>query len=437
MASFIPIPDNSDFPLENIPFGIISTQNDTSRRPATIVGDHVVDLRAIAKAGLFNGPLLKTQAIEVFSQPTLNKFMSLGRSTWREARTTLQHLLSSSTASPLRDDPALRSSAILPVSSVTCHLQADIGDYTDFYASKEHATNVGAMFRGRENALQPNWVRLPVGYHGRASSVIVSGTPVRRPCGLTQNPVSKEVSFGPSKKLDYELEVAFFVGVGNELGDRIEISQADDHIFGMVLMNDWSARDIQAFEYVPLGPFLGKNFGTVISPWIVTLDALEAFRVPQPVQDPTPAEYLLDGSSKADAYDINLECTVRPAGSSTKYTTCRTNFKYMYWTFKQQLAHHTINGCNMRPGDLCGSGTISGSEPTAAGCLLEATTNGKEPISLNEDGSLKRAFLDDGDSVEIKGFASKVVDGKNLRIGFGVCESTVLKTAFGGVTTSV
>ncbi|KAJ3410298.1 hypothetical protein HDV05_003954 [Chytridiales sp. JEL 0842] len=450
--SFVTVPADSDFPIENIPFGVISTQDDVSlvnvlrlyaaivktksgldsqptRRPATAIGDHALDLRSIAQAGLFNGPILKSIAADVFSQPTLNKFMSLGRPAWREARATIQTLLSSATASPLRDDASFQAKSLIPRSKVVNHLPAEIGDYTDFYASKEHASNVGTMFRGKDNALMPNWVHLPVGYHGRASSVVVSGTPLRRPCGLTQNPVTKEVAYSQSKKLDYELEMAFFVGVGNELGDRIEIGRADEHIFGMVLMNDWSARDIQAFEYVPLGPFLGKNFGTTISPWIVTLDALEAFRVPQPVQTPTPAEYLLDTSSKADAYDIHLECAVKPENSSKNYTICKTNLKYMYWSFKQMLAHHSINGCNMRTGDLLGSGTISGPETSSVGSLLEATINGKEPLSLGD--GVTRSFIEDGDTLTIKGHCEGQVNGKHVRIGFGDCTGTILRAAFG------
>jgi fumarylacetoacetase len=286
--------------------------------------------------------------------------MALGRPAWREARQTLQDLLSKDGSDFLRSNAALQSKVLIPLSEVTNHLPATIGDYTDFYASKEHATNVGTMFRGRENALNPNWVHIPVGYHGRASSVVVSGTPIKRPSGMTLHPETKKPGFSVCKKLDIELEVAFFVGVGNELGDRIPIQQAEDHIFGMVIMNDWSARDIQQFEYVPLGPFLGKNFGTTVSPWIVTLDALEEFRCPLPVQDPTPSEYLLDTSSTKDAYDVALQVMIKAKDSSEPTVIANSNLKYMYWSFKQQLAHHSINGCNMRTGDLLGSGTISG-----------------------------------------------------------------------------
>ncbi|KAI9349877.1 hypothetical protein DFJ73DRAFT_833436 [Zopfochytrium polystomum] len=425
IPSFIAVPADSDFPPENIPFGVISSTHDASPRPATIVGDHVIDIRALALAGLFTGPLLGPVAAKVFSEPTLNAFMALSRPAWREARTTIQSLLHPS--SPLATNPDLRKKAVIPRADTRNHLPAAIGDYTDFYASKEHATNVGVMFRGKDNALQPNWVHLPVGYHGRASSVVVSGTDIRRPCGLLQDFATKSVSYGACAKLDYELEMAFFVGVGNKLGEPIDIEKADEHIFGMVLMNDWSARDIQAFEYVPLGPFLGKNFGTVISPWIVTLDALESFRVPQPPQEPTPAKYLRDAHSLADAYDIHLTATVQPKDSNKEYTISKTNFKYMYWTFKQMLAHHTVNGCNMQPGDLCGSGTISGPDVTSVGSLLEASTNGKAPLAIGD--GLTRSFFADGDTVRIRGHAEGTVGERRVRVGFGVCESGIVPAA--------
>ncbi|KAJ3190848.1 hypothetical protein HK101_008313 [Irineochytrium annulatum] len=429
MPSFLPVSNASDFPIENIPFGVISTDADPTHRIATIIGDHVIDLRVLTSRGLFSGPLLSAlpAASHPLTQPTLNAFMALGRPHWREARATIQKLFAE--GSELKGRADVLAACVIDKKKVRNHMPARVGDYTDFYASKEHAMNVGAMFRGRENALMPNWVHLPVGYHGRASSVVISGTPIRRPCGLVQNPVTKEVSFSPSKKLDYEVEVAFFVGVGNQLGDRIDIEKCDEHIFGMVLMNDWSARDIQAFEYVPLGPFLGKNFGTTISPWIVTMDALEHFRVPQPQQDPVPAQYLLDKNSVKDAYDLNLFAKIKPQGSSEYSVTCATNFKYMYWSFKQQLAHHTINGCNVQPGDLCGSGTISGEEKTALGSLLEASMNGKEKLQLS--GGVERSFIEDGDEVSMHGFCSKVVDGKELRIGFGSADGVVLPPAFG------
>ncbi|KAJ3237032.1 hypothetical protein HDU81_010035 [Chytriomyces hyalinus] len=427
MSSFIDVPAESDFPLENIPFGIISTKDNAALRPATAIGDHVVDLKAIADAGLFAGPLLKAVAVSVFSQTSLNAFMRLGRPSWREARSTLQTLLSKGTASRLRDDAAFRAAAIVHKSTVINHMPAQIGDYTDFYSSKEHAFNVGVMFRGKDNALQPNWVHLPVGYHGRASSVVVSGTPIRRPNGLIQDFATKAINYSTCKKFDYELETAFFVGTGNNLGERIDIADTEEHIFGMVLMNDWSARDIQAFEYVPLGPFLGKNFGTTISPWIVTMDALEPFRVAQPVQDPVPASYLKSGPK--DAYNLQLQCDLKPHGHDTSYTISKTNLKYMYWSMKQQLAHHSVNGCNMNAGDLLGSGTISGPDDTSLGSLLEASVNGKKEVVLSADGTVKRTFIEDGDSLKITGKCEAEVDGKKIRIGFGACEGTVVPAA--------
>ncbi|KAJ3065437.1 hypothetical protein HDU98_011204 [Podochytrium sp. JEL0797] len=423
MAAIVNIPAHSDFPLENIPFGIISTVADPTPRAATAIGDYAVDLRVLSKAGLFDGPLLKNGVAErVFAEPTLNAFMRLGRPAWREARATLQTLLSA--ASPIKNNAALKDAALHPRETVRNHLPVQIGDYTDFYSSREHAFNVGVMFRGKDNALQPNWVHIPVGYHGRASSVVVSGTPIRRPNGLIQDFVSKEVLFSQCKKLDYELETAFIIGTGNDLGAPIKIEDAEQHMFGMVLMNDWSARDIQAFEYVPLGPFLGKNFGTTISPWIVTMDALEPFRVAQPLQDPTPANYLRSPSK--DAYDLQLECTLKPNGSSKDYTISKTNLKYMYWSMKQQLAHHAVNGCNMNAGDLLGSGTISGPDTSSLGSLLEGSLNGKQDIVLSEDGTVTRRFIEDGDSLTITGKCEAEVNGKKVRIGFGACEGTVL-----------
>ncbi|KAJ3112392.1 hypothetical protein HDU96_004604 [Phlyctochytrium bullatum] len=436
LKSWVQVAPDSDFSIYNIPFGIVSTEENPAPRAASIIGDHVIDLSAAATAGLFTGPHLSAHAISLFSEPTLNRFMSLGRPAWREARATLTALLlADGPDARLRSNPELQAKVLVPRAKARNHLPASIGDYTDFYASKEHATNVGVMFRGKENALMPNWVHLPVGYHGRASSVVVSGTPIRRPCGLVQDFVTKAVGYSQSKKLDYEVEVAFFVGVGNELGDRIDIGHAEEHIFGMVLMNDWSARDIQAFEYVPLGPFLGKNFGTTISPWIVTLDALEAFRVPQPAQDPVPAEYLVDKETKGDAYDIHLETYLTPSNSSAKLVTCRTNFKHMYWSFKQQLAHHTVNGCNARPGDLCASGTISGPTKDSVGSLLEASVNGKEPLTLTDAGeSHVRTFIQDGDTVVMRGWCTGTdAAGQSYRVGFGECVGTVLRAAFGGV----
>ncbi|KAJ3016241.1 hypothetical protein HKX48_004152 [Thoreauomyces humboldtii] len=390
-------------------------------RAATAFGDFAVDLLTLAKSGVFDtdteSPLKEGVAEKIFSQPSLNDFMALGKPAWRAARRTLQKFLSGD-----RSAGAAPSGAFIPLSDVKNHMPAQIGDYTDFYASKEHATAVGVMFRGKENALMPNWVQLPVGYHGRASSVVVSGTSIRRPAGLILDPATKLPHYSPSKKLDYELEVAAFVGVGNNLGSPIDVDSAADHIFGLVLMNDWSARDIQAYEYVPLGPFLGKNFGTTISPWIVTLDALEEFRVAQPAQDPIPAHYLR--SSPRDAFDIKLDVAIKPKSAVDASVVARSNLKYMYWSFNQMLAHHTVNGCNMRPGDLLGSGTISGPESSAedgssaSGSLLELSHNGTAPFML---GDQQRTFIEDGDEVVISGYCCKgdKKDGSYVRVGFG------------------
>uniref|UniRef100_A0A8C9XMY6 Fumarylacetoacetase n=1 Tax=Sander lucioperca TaxID=283035 RepID=A0A8C9XMY6_SANLU len=329
-------------------------------------------------------------------KPTLNDFMALGYEAWREARRTLQGLLSAN-ESTLRDDVSLRSRAFVHQSTAIMHLPADIGDYTDFYSSKDHATNVGIMFRGKENALMPNWLRLPVGYHGRASSVVVSGTPIRRPSGQMRPDQTKPPVFGPSKQLDIELEMAFFVGGGNQLGEPIPIKKAHEHIFGMVLMNDWSARDIQAWEYVPLGPFLGKNFGTTISPWVIPMEALLPFAEPNSIQDPEPLPYLQHPD--AFTFNINLFVSLKGQDMVEAATISKSNFKYMYWTMKQQLAHHTVNGCNVRPGDLLASGTISGPDPESFGSMLELSWRGSKNIDLG--GGETRTFLKDGDEVTI------------------------------------
>ncbi|XP_063333363.1 fumarylacetoacetase [Pelmatolapia mariae] len=412
--SFITVDPTSDFSFHNLPYGIFSTSDNPRHRIGVAIGDQILDLSAVKS--LFRGPVLSKYQ-DVFDQPTLNAFMALGYEAWREARRTVQMLLSAN-ESTLRDDMSLRSRAFIHQSAVTMHLPANIGDYTDFYSSRDHATNVGIMFRGKENALMPNWLRLPVGYHGRASSVVVSGTPIRRPSGQMRPDQTKPPVFGPSKKLDIELEMAFFVGGGNPLGEPIPIQKAHEHIFGMVLMNDWSARDIQAWEYVPLGPFLGKNFGTTISPWVVPMEALLPFAEPNPIQDPEPLPYL----QHHDAYtfNINLLVSLKGKGMAKAVNICRSNFKYMYWTMKQQLAHHTVNGCNVKPGDLLASGTISGPDPGSFGSMLELSWNGSKNIDLGGEGT--RTFLNDGDEVTISGYC----EGDGYRVGFGTCQGTIL-----------
>jgi fumarylacetoacetase len=311
----------------------------------------------------------------------------------------------------LRDDESLRREALVPRGEAELLLPVEIGDYTDFYSSREHATNVGALFRGPENALPPNWLHLPIAYHGRASSVVAGGTDLRRPCGQIKPDDAPAPLFGPSRAVDFELEMGYFVGVGNELGEPIPVERAADHLFGMVLVNDWSARDIQKWEYVPLGPFLAKNFGTSISPWVVTLDALEPFRCAGPPQDPPPLAYLQSGGRRA--YDIHLEVSLKSARMSEPAVVCRSNFRHLYWDVRQQTAHHTVGGCNLRTGDLLASGTISGPGPDARGCLLERTAGGKNPLSL-PDGTTRR-FLEDGDRVTLTGWCQ----GDGFRVGFG------------------
>jgi len=317
--------------------------------------------------------------------------------------------LLSSDNSPLKND-ALMSRVLIPVQDIHMHLPVAIGDYTDFYASREHATNVGIMFRGKENALMPNWLHLPVGYHGRASSIILSGEDVRRPRGQVA-PQGAPPEFVPSRSLDFELEMGFFVGTGNGLGEPIPIEQAHEHIFGMVLLNDWSARDIQAWEYQPLGPFLAKNFATSISPWVVTMDALEPFRVEGPKQEPAPLSYLQPDS--AYGYNIQLEVTLQGASMEASQTISRSNMKYLYWSIVQQLTHHTATGCNMRTGDFCGTGTISGPTDDSYGSMLELTWRGEKPIVFSNGET--RKFLLDGDTVVMKGYCQ----GDGYRIGFG------------------
>ncbi|MBN3306187.1 FAAA Fumarylacetoacetase, partial [Amia calva] len=335
--------------------------------------------------------------------------MALGPAAWQEARRVLQKLLSANEAT-LRDDVSLRSRAFVHQSLAEMHLPAEIGDYTDFYSSRDHATNVGIMFRGKENALMPNWLRLPVGYHGRASSVVVSGTPLRRPQGQMRPDPTQPPVFGQCKQLDIELEMAFLVGPGNKLGEPIPIDKAHEHIFGMVLMNDWSARDIQAWEYVPLGPFLGKNFGTTISPWVVPMEALMPFVLPNAVQDPKPLPYLCHEDPYT--FDINLFVSVKGKAMEEAATISKSNFKYMYWTMKQQLAHHSVNGCNLRPGDLLASGTISGplffsQDPESFGSMLELSWRGTKTIDLGNGET--RKFLEDGDEVYLTGMLYKAV----------------------------
>lgn len=412
LRSWIETPAGSDFPLQNIPFGIFRAPGRTPRA-CTRIGDTVVDLQVLAEAGMLAASGINKEA---FHQATLNPMLAFGKAGVRRLRTTLCALLRDTNAE-LRDNTALRHNALVPLAQATMLLPVAIGDYTDFYSSREHATNVGTMFRGAENALMPNWLHLPVGYHGRSSSIVASGTPIRRPMGQMRPKPDEPPVFGASKQLDIELETAFITFGGKPLGQRITAAEAEDYIFGMVLFNDWSARDIQSWEYVPLGPFLGKNFGSSISPWVVTLDALEPFRAAGPAQDPQPLPYLQVPGPHG--FNISLEATLQPKGGKES-VICRTNFNYLYWSMAQQLAHHTVNGCNVRAGDLMASGTISGPAQDSFGSLLELTWRGTRPLKLRDGG--ERKFLEDGDTVVIRGHCGN----NGLRIGFGEVRGEVL-----------
>ncbi|MDX1684127.1 MAG: fumarylacetoacetase [Saprospiraceae bacterium] len=410
MKSWIKYSANTDFPIQNIPFGI-GRPGGQSARVLSRVGDTVIDVLALYRQGHVKTDGLTEASLE---SDALNEFISLGKNVTSKVREELMHLLSEEDPSNIADKS---SSFTYPANEVKMLLPIDIGDYTDFYSSREHATNVGTMFRDPDNALLPNWLHLPVGYHGRASSIVVSGTPIHRPKGQTRPDPEQPPVYGPCKLMDFELEVAFVVGRDNMLGEPVSTDEAEDHIFGLTLFNDWSARDIQKWEYVPLGPFLGKNFGSSMSPWIITLEALEPFRVPSPEQEPDVLDYLKDDGKKS--YDIELFVDIETSGGNTQQI-CASNFKYMYWTMVQQLAHHTVNGCNMKVGDVCASGTISGKEPDSYGSMLELSWKGTRPIELS-DGTTRK-FLQDGDTVILRGYGQ--ADG--YRIGFGECRGKVL-----------
>jgi fumarylacetoacetase len=409
LRSWIEVPAGSDFPIQNLPFGIIRPKGQKPRA-AVAIGEYALDLYALANAGLLEVSPKKLE------RDSLNSFIGLGKPVWRAVRNRISELLRDNNPT-LRDDAVLRKKALFRRSEVETLLPVFVRDYTDFYSSIEHATNVGIMFRGKENALMPNWKHLPVGYHGRASSIIASGTPIHRPKGQTRPDEAQPPVYGPTRLLDFELEMAFIIGKSTKLGSQVSTAKADDHIFGLALLNDWSARDIQKWEYVPLGPFLGKSFASSISPWIVTLDALEPFRVSGPKQDPEVLPYLKYEGDKN--LDIQLEVAIQPKGSE-ETVVCRSNHKYLYWNMEQQVAHHTVNGCNLNVGDMMASGTISGPEEGSYGSMLEITWRGSKPVTL-ADGS-ERKFIEDGDSVIIRGFSEK----EGVRIGFGELKTKVL-----------
>jgi fumarylacetoacetase len=412
VLSWLEIPAESDFPLYNIPFGIFSASG-ISPRVCTRIGDMVIDLSQLADSKYFKQTGVDSQ---VFHQATLNAFIGSGKVVCRAVRARIMELFSNDCAE-LRDIPGNNSSLLYPVSEVTMHMPVRVGDYTDFYSSIEHATNVGMMFRDPANALLPNWRHLPVGYHGRSSSIVVSGTPIHRPKGQTKSDQAELPEFGPTRQLDFELEMAFITGASTSLGSSLTTAEAEDYIFGLVLFNDLSARDIQKWEYVPLGPFLAKNFGSAISPWVVTLDALEPFRVEGPKQEPEVLPYLQ--FTGARNFDIHLDVLIGTEGIEPK-RVCRSNFRYMYWNMAQQLAHHTVNGCNLNIGDMYGSGTISGPTPDSYGSMLELTWKGTKPIGM-PDGS-ERRFIHDLDTIIMRGYCQK----EHLRLGFGEVSTKIL-----------
>ncbi|CAL5219610.1 g1478 [Coccomyxa viridis] len=416
--SFVPCEPSSHFPLQNLPYGVFSRRGAHDRRICTAIGSYVLDLKSLSDAGCFSQPVAAA-----FQQGTLNDFMALGRTHWSEARQTLTQLLSQESPR-LRDDSDLRSKALLHQADVEMHLPASIGDYTDFYLSREHATNCGTMLRGADNALSPNWLSLPVAYHGRSSSIVVSGTPVHRPRGqvLKDGKDGKQPVLDRCQILDFELEMGAFVGRGNGMGTSTDVNSAGDHIFGLVLLNDWSARDIQKWEMAPLGPFNSKNWASSISPWVVTMDALAPFRCPAPSQAPQALPYLQE--TDRHSFDICLEAEILPAGADEPTRVTLSNLKHLYWTLPQMVAHHTVGGCNLRPGDLLGTGTIScnTADRQGLGCLLEKTWNGTKPVKL-ADGT-ERLYLENGDTVILRGYCQ----GPGYRVGFGECTGQVLPT---------
>jgi fumarylacetoacetase len=412
LRSWIEVDPKSDFPIQNLPFGIFKTQS-SSPRIGVAIGDQVLDLAILNKLGFLDKLKIDNS---VFTNQYLNDFIALGKSTTSAVRECVSHLLNENT-SDLRDNKEARAKVLQYISNVQLQMPVRIGDYTDFYSSIDHATNVGIMFRDPQNALLPNWKHLPVGYHGRSSSIVISGTDIHRPKGQTKPNEAEPPVFGPCKSLDFELETAFIIGKETQLGQSITTGKAEEHIFGMVLFNDWSARDIQTWEYVPLGPFLAKNFGSTISPWVITMDALEPFRVAGYKQEPKVLPYLEYSGDKN--IDINLDVFIQPDKGEENLVS-HSNYKFMYWTMEQQLAHHTVNGCNVNVGDLMASGTISGPTPDSYGSMLEISWKGTKPVKM-KDGS-ERKFINDNDTVIMRGYCQK----DNVRIGFGEAKGKIV-----------
>lgn len=412
LKTWLEVPENSDFPIQNIPFGVFKMSN-LKARVGTRIGDNVIDIKTLFVLGyLENLPF----ELSDFDTDTLNSMMKKGKQAVRDLRNRISKLFDTQ-HDDLQHNEHHVNQVMNPADAVEMCLPVQVGDYTDFYSSREHATNVGTMFRDPNNALLPNWLWIPVGYHGRASSIIISGQEIKRPKGQIKPSDDEDPILAPTRLLDFELEMAFVTFDGKPLGDSISTNEAEDFIFGMCLFNDWSARDVQKWEYVPLGPFLAKNFASSMSPWIVTLDALEPFKIPGPKQDPKVLPYLeYDGNHH---FDINLEVQIQPE-SKEATTVCKSNYKHMYWNMAQQLAHHTVNGCNVRCGDMMASGTISGSSEDSYGSMLELSWRGTKPLKMN-DGS-ERKFIQDNDTVIMKGHG----EANGIRIGFGEVSTKVL-----------
>lgn len=413
LKSWIDYNPSHPFPIQNIPFGVFKSQSIDSEtpQPCSRIGDFIINLNSLENQGFFDGIFQD----KVFNQPNLNKFISQGRPIWIAVRNRIQEIFSNI---QYKSDNRVGSS-ILQISKndIKMDLPVSTKDYTDFYSSKNHAFNMGKIIRGEKDALQPNWVHLPVGYHGRASTIVVDGTPIRRPRGQIKPPTSPSPIFSESKRLDFEVEVGVIVGKSNEMGHPIKIQNAEDYIFGLVLLNDWSARDIQTWEYVPLGPFNAKNFATTISPWIITLEALEPFKISLPPQDPQPLNYLYDPNLYS--WNIPINVSIRPQSHQSHSLIGQTNYKYMYWTVKQQIVHHTVTGCKLNVGDILGSGTISGTDEGSYGCLFEMNSGGTKKVQLEND---ERMWLEDGDHVQF----TASVEGDGFVIGFGDCGGEIV-----------
>ena len=410
--TWLEISKDTDFPIQNIPFGVFLTRDDIITI-GTRIGDFAIDLGALHQLGYFEGIPLTD---DIFLQDTLNDFISDGKKTWRLVRNRIAEIFDENNEA-LKNNQEHRNVVLFTLDEIEMQMPVQVGDYTDFYSSKEHATNVGSMFRDKENALLPNWLHIPVGYHGRSSSIVTSHIPIHRPKGQTMPEGAKEPVFGPSKQVDFEMEMAFITTDANLLGEPIPVDEAEEYIFGMVMFNDWSARDIQKWEYAPLGPFLAKNFASSISPWIVTMDALEPFRTEGPEPEKELMSYLKYTGKKS--FDINLEVYLKPE-SSEENLLSKTNYKYLYWNMSQQLAHHTINGCPVNSGDMMASGTISGPTPDTYGSMLELSWKGEKPIKLG-DGST-RSFIEDNDTVIMRGHC----ENESIRIGFGEINTKIL-----------